>query len=138
VASEGWDWLREMPPSWQVPEILSTPTASGHFNLGLLIIGSNIGSNELVVAVADFIAAKARLEIWMGEVEPRLTFREQFAIGRVASEALRVAYEAWVAFEAAHRASGGKALPVEDYEVLRRSVSDGTAILVQARSRPGD
>lgn len=136
MASDGWDWLRGMPPSWQAPEILGTPTASGHFNLGLLIIGSNIVSNELVAAVADFIAAKARLEIWMGGAEPRLTFREQFAIGRVASEALRVVYEAWVAFEAAHRASGGRVLPVGDYEALQRSVSVGTAILVKARSRP--
>lgn len=138
MTSDGWDWLREMSPSWQAPEALGTPTASGHFNLGLLIIGSNIGSNELVVAVADFISAKAQLEIWMGAVEPRLTFREQFAIGRVASEALRVVYEAWVAFETAHRAGGGKALPVEDYEAMRRSVCDGTEMLVRAQRRPFD
>lgn len=134
--SDGWDWLREMPPSWQTPEVLKAPTGSGHANLVLLIIGSNIGSNELVEAAAEFLAAHARLEIWMGAAEPRFTFREQFAVSRVTSEALRVVYEAWVDFEAAHRAGDGKALPREDYEAMVRSVREGVAILVRARSRP--
>jgi hypothetical protein len=135
MAAEGWEWLKDQPPTWEEPVSLQSPTASAALNLGLQIIGSNIVGNDLVEVVAEFIGEKARLELWMGHLDPPLTLRKQFAIGRAVSEAVRIAYEAWVGYETAHRAAGGKVAKVgQQRSALLVAVRESTDILLRARS----
>ncbi|NUK23447.1 hypothetical protein [Streptomyces lunaelactis] len=101
MTSDGWEWIKDQSPYWEAPEALRTPTASADLNLGVQIIGSNFVGNDVVELVAEYMAAHARLELWMGQHEPPLTMRRNFEINRVASEALGIAYEAWVEFETA-------------------------------------
>lgn len=135
MMDDGWDWLRDQPPVWEAPEELRTPTASASLNLGVQMIGSNIVGNDVVEIVAEYLAADARLELWMGRREPPLTLRQQFEISRGTSEALRLAYQAWLEFEAAHHAAGGKLAQVRDeYEKLKAAVREATDAFVRARS----
>ncbi|MEU4780769.1 hypothetical protein [Micromonospora sp. NPDC023633] len=94
------------------------------------MIGSNIIGNDLVEAAAEFAAAKARLELWMGHIDPPLPLRRQFEIGRAASEAVRTIYESWIKFESAHRSAGGKVAMVDDERsVLLVTIRKATAEL---------
>ncbi|MFI5792278.1 hypothetical protein [Streptomyces sp. NPDC051677] len=135
MADDGWDWLRDQPPVWEAPEGLRTPTASASLNLGVQVIGSNIVGNDVVEIVAEYLAADARLELWMGRHEPPLTLRQQFEISRGTSEALRLAHQAWLEFEGAHHAAGGKLAQVrEEYEKLKAALREATDTFVRARS----
>ncbi|MEV4452836.1 hypothetical protein [Streptomyces mirabilis] len=129
-----WEWLRGLQPSSEVPEQLCTPTASPELNLGVQVIGSNIAGNDVVELAAQYMVEHARLEVWMGSHEPPLGFRQQFERGRASSEALLVAYEAWVAFETAYQASGKKVDQVRDErEKLKAALRRATDALVRAR-----
>ncbi|MDH6215676.1 hypothetical protein [Streptomyces pseudovenezuelae] len=129
-----WEWLRGSQPSSEVPEQLCAPTASPALNLGVQVIGSNIVGNDVVELAARYMAEHARLELWMGSHEPPLGFRQQFARSRASSEALLVAYEAWVAFETAYRASGKKVDQVRDgRERLKAALRGATDALIRAR-----
>ncbi|WP_217240282.1 hypothetical protein [Streptomyces sp. AC555_RSS877] len=135
MASDGWEWIKDQPRSWEAPELLSTPTASPDLNLGVQVIGSNIVGNDVVLVAAEYMAAHARLELWMGRHEPPLTLRRKFEIGHAGSEALRLAYEAWVEFETAYHASGRKVDQVRDErERLKAALREATETLVRARS----
>ncbi|MFI6372326.1 hypothetical protein [Streptomyces sp. NPDC050546] len=130
MTPEGWEWLKGQPRAWEAPSALHSPTASAHLNLGVQMIGSNIIGNDLVELVAKYMAAHARLELWMGDHEPPLTMRQQFERGRVSSEALRLAYEAWVEYEAAHRAAGGKVTQLREHrKALKAAVHEATEAL---------
>ncbi|GAX58242.1 hypothetical protein [Streptomyces olivochromogenes] len=129
-----WEWLRGLQPSSEVPEQLCTPTVSPELNLGVQVIGSNIVGNDVVELAAQYMAEHARLELWMGSHEPPLGLRQQFERGRASSEALLVAYEAWVAFETAYQASGKKVDQVRDErEKLKAALRRATDALVRAR-----
>lgn len=135
MTPEGWEWLKGQPQAWEAPPVLQSPTASAHLNLGVQMIGSNIIGNDLVELVAEYMAAHARLELWMGGHEPPLTMRQQFERGRAGSDALRLAYEAWVEYEAAHRAAGGRGTQLRDRrEALKAAVHDATEVLVRLTS----
>lgn len=129
-----WEWLRGPQPSSGLPEWLCTPTASPVLNLGVQVIGSNIVGNDVVELAAQYMAEHARFELWIGSHEPPLGFRQQFELGRSSSEALHVAYEAWVEFETAYQASGRKADQVRDErEKLKRSLRRAADSLMRAR-----
>ncbi|MGN9817999.1 hypothetical protein ACTMUQ_22000 [Streptomyces sp. SD11] len=129
-----WDWLKSPQPSSKVPEQLCTPTASPGLNLGVQVIGSNIVGNDVVELAAQYMAEHARLELWIGSHDPPLGFRQQFELGRDSSEALLVAYEAWVAFETACQASGKKVDQVRDErEKLKAALRRATDALIRAR-----
>ncbi|MEW2250644.1 hypothetical protein AB0907_25350 [Streptomyces sp. NPDC006975] len=130
-----WEWLRGPQPSSEVPERLCTPTASPELNLGVQIIGSNIVGNDVVELAAQYMAEHARLELWIGRHQPALSFRHQFELGRAPSEALLVAYEAWIAFEAAYQTSGKKVDQVRDErEQLKTALGRATQTLIRART----
>ncbi|MFF9113509.1 hypothetical protein [Streptomyces sp. NPDC014805] len=130
-----WEWLRGPQPSSEVPERLCTPTASPELNLGVQIIGSNIVGNDVVELAAQYMAEHARLELWIGRHQPPLSFRRQFELGRAPSAALLVAYEAWIAFEAAYQTSGKKVDQVRDErEQLKAALGRATQALVRART----
>jgi hypothetical protein len=98
------------------------------------VIGSNIVGNDVVELAAQYMAEHARFELWIGSHEPPLGFRQQFELGRSSSEALHVAYEAWVEFETAYQASGRKADQVRDErEKLKRSLRRAADSLMRAR-----
>jgi len=131
---EEWEWLRDQPPSSEVPEPLRAPTASPALNLGVQVIGSNIVGNDVVELAAQYMAEHARLELWMGSHEPPMGFRQQFERGRASSEGLLVAYEAWIAFETAYQASGRQVDRVRDErEKLKAALRMATDALVRAR-----
>ena len=120
---------------WVAPESLLVPTVSVAVNLGVQVIGSNIVGNDIIEAVAEFIGAKARLELWIGHLDTPLTLQEQFALGDVVDAAVRILYEAWVVYEEAHRAAGGKASGSKvQRQALLMSAREATAILVNARN----
>lgn len=80
------------------------------------------------------MAEHARLELWMGGHEPPFGFQQQFERGRVSSEAMLVAYDAWVAFEAAYRLSGRRVDQVRDErENLKSALRAAIETLVCAR-----
>jgi hypothetical protein len=136
MTSEGWAWLKDQPSMWEAPEGLRVPTGSVALNLGVQMIGSNIVGNDVVEVVAEFIAAKARLELWMGHLDPPLPLKRQFIIGRIVSEAVRVVYEAWVEYETAHRAAAGKVARVNQQRAaLLIAVRESADVLVRARTR---
>jgi serine phosphatase RsbU (regulator of sigma subunit) len=135
VTTDGWDWLKDQPRSWEAPERLRNPTGSVHLNLGVQIIGSNIIGNDVVEVAAEYMAEHSRLELWIGGHKPPLTLRRKFEIAQVTSEGLRLAYEAWVAFETAYQASGRKVDQVRDErERLKAALREATEALVRARS----
>ncbi|MFF9243507.1 hypothetical protein ACF1AY_10800 [Streptomyces sp. NPDC014776] len=99
------------------------------------IIGSNIVGNDVVELAAQYMAEHARLELWIGRHQPALSFRHQFELGRAPSEALFVAYEAWIAFEAAYQTSGKKVHQVRDErEQLKTALGRATQTLIRART----
>lgn len=130
-----WEWLRGLQPSSGLPERLCTPTASAALNLGVQIIGSNIVGNDVVEVAAQYMAEHARLQLWLGSHEPPMGFRQQSERSRASSEALLVAYEAWVAFEAAYQASGNKVDQVRDErEKMKQALRRATDALIRART----
>lgn len=132
--SDEWGWLKDQPPSSQVPEPLCAPTASPALNLGMQVIGSNIVGNDVVELAAQYMAEHARLELWIGGHEPPLGFRQQFERGRDSFEGMLVAYGAWIAFETAYQASGRKVDHVHDErENLKMALSRATDALMRAR-----
>ncbi|MER6994594.1 hypothetical protein [Streptomyces sp. NPDC000410] len=104
-------------------------------NLAVQMMGSNMIGNDVIEAVAEFISAKARIEIWMGRHDPPLTLRQQFAVGRASSEAVRIAYESWVEFENAYRLAGGRVSKIEkERRNLIVAVREAATILRRAKS----
>ncbi len=102
------------------------------------VIGSNIVGNDIIEVIAEFIAAKARLELWVAYLDPPLTLRKQFALGRAASEAVRILYEAWIDFEEAHRLVGGRVARIDsERSALLIAAREATAILVSLRNTEG-
>ncbi|MET8449810.1 hypothetical protein [Streptomyces sp. NPDC005209] len=132
--AEDWEWLRGLRPSSGLPDRLCTPTASPALNLGVQVIGSNIVGNDVVELAAQYMAEHARLELWIGSHEPPLGFRQQSERSRAPFEGMLVAYEAWIAFEAAYQASGRKVDRVRDErERLKVALRGAVDALVRAR-----
>ena len=128
MGSQGWEWLKDQPPAWEAPESLRVPTSSAELNLAVQMLGSNIVGNDIVEAVGDFVAAKARLELWVGRQDPPLPLVRQFAIGRSVSDVVRVAYEAWLRYEEAHRMAGGKVAKIDsERQALLAAVREAAA-----------
>ncbi|MEV8341858.1 hypothetical protein [Streptomyces niveus] len=131
---DDWKWLRGLQPSSGLPERLCTPTASPALNLGVQVVGSNIVGNDVVEVAAQYMAEHARLQLWMGSHEPPLGFREQSERSRPSSDALLVAYEAWVAFETAYHVSGKNVDQVrKERETLKAALRGATEALINAR-----
>ncbi|WP_380284051.1 hypothetical protein [Kitasatospora purpeofusca] len=134
VTREGWESLKGKPMNWEAPDRLRSPTASTTVNLAVQMMGSNIIGNELIEAVAGFVSAKARVELWAGSRQPPLTFEQNLAVGRAASDALRIVYESWIAYELAYSSAGGRILQMGDEaSSLKEAILRATAILVRAR-----
>lgn len=135
MASEGWGALRGQPPHWEAPEELRVPTASVAINLAVKIMGSNMVGNDVIEAVADFVSAKTRIELWVGRQDPPLSLQRQFIVGRAVAEAVRCAYESWMEYEKAFRLVGGRASEIDgEKRELIRAVRKATDILNNAKS----
>ncbi|MDH6134919.1 hypothetical protein P3T37_004328 [Kitasatospora sp. MAA4] len=135
MESAGWNWLKGQPPNWEAPENLRGPTSSWAVNLAVQMLGSNIIGNHLIELVAEFIAAKSRLELWMAQHEPPLALKQQFALGRGSADAVRIVYEAWVVYATAHQSARGKVAMVENEKaMLIEALSQATETLVRSRS----
>lgn len=136
MPSEGWEWLKDQPPKWEAPDDLHAPTVSPALNLGVQVIGSNIAGNDIVEVTAEFLAAEARLELWMGRLDPPLPLRRRFEVGRETGEAVRTTYEAWIDFQKAHRAAGGRVAMVgRERSRLIAAFREATAVLKRAVDR---
>ncbi|MEU2662005.1 hypothetical protein ACLQ20_00470 [Micromonospora sp. DT46] len=100
------------------------------------MIGSNIAGNDIVEVAAEFLAAEARLELWMGRLDPPLPLRRRFEVGRETGEAVRTTYEAWIDFQKAHRAAGGRVAMVgRERSRLIAAFREATAVLKRAVDR---
>lgn len=142
MASDSWETPKGrasnwVPPNWEPPKVLLAPTGSPPMNLAVQMIGSNIIGNDLILAVAEFVAAEARLEMWMARLDPPIPLSYVFPPDRSSSNALRIAYEAWVVYEKAHILARGKVRHVaNERAALLAAVRESTAILLRAQERP--
>ncbi|MER7514874.1 hypothetical protein [Streptomyces sp. NPDC126499] len=135
MSDEGWESLKGQSPNWEAPENLRRPTASTTVNLAVQMMGSNMIGNDVIEVVAEFVATKARIELWMGHREPALTLGQKFAVGRAHSEGLRIVYESWVDYERAYGLAGGKISQVNQEKcALIGAVREATAVLARAKA----
>lgn len=105
-------------------------------NLAVQMIGSNIIGNDLILAVAEFIAANARLEMWMARLDPPIPLWYRFPPDRSSVNALRIAHEAWVVFEKAHTRVQRKVRQIpNERAALLEAVRESTAIPLRAQER---
>ncbi|WP_351237426.1 hypothetical protein [Streptomyces sp. NPDC002133] len=50
--ADEWEWLRDLPPSGELPELIRAATASPALNLGVQVIGSNIVGDDVAEVAA--------------------------------------------------------------------------------------
>lgn len=109
-----WKWMDEIPPSWEPPAELCSPTRFPDLNLAVILLSSEIIGNDIIKLVGEHIAARCALTIWMARHEPQKSFKEAFLLEQMVGKGLESIYRAWLPYSAAFRASGGRVGTYED------------------------
>ncbi|MFB8001340.1 hypothetical protein [Nocardia sp. NPDC056000] len=96
-----WDWINDLP-DWDAPEELTKNDVPPTHNLAILLLSSNLVSNEIQALVGRYITEVANLNVWLSAGgQQRLDARAFVTLTSHVEQYTRRIYESWKELEAA-------------------------------------
>jgi hypothetical protein len=108
--SEGWEWLEDLPESWDPPMELKAPTSIPMHNLVISMISSGIIGNVHIRLLGGLTSEYAEFNLWVPiEGKRLLSARQLLECSSALEEMVRRVYEAWDSYRGQYEAEGARA-----------------------------
>ena len=91
-----WEWVKYVPPGWDIPSDLRRPTKTSIINLIIQMLASDTIDYGMVQILGTLLTEIARFNAWYAqEVDGKVSPKEQAALYTVYRDITKTIFDAW-------------------------------------------